>query len=454
MTRAGSAAWLPSLAALAGERLGLDYPRERWADLERSIDVAAREQGDDNTDAFAHRLLGAAAGGPQLDLLARALTVGETYFFRERRCFEVLERDILPALIAERRDTGRRLRLWSAGCCTGEEAYSLAMVVDRLLPLPQRQGWDVSLLATDVNPHFLRRAVRAEFGPWSFRDAPEGLQARYFTPAGDGRLALLPHIRQMVTFGQINLAGPGYPSARNGTEAMDLILCRNVLMYFTPQQAQRVMDRLQAAMRDGGWLCVGAAEAPLKTLQGLMPAAIEGAAFYRKAAVPQPAPPTPSPMGTVPAMVGAALPAATPRPAPPEDGATRDPLRQARALADAGALELARAAIEKLVAAAKLDPEAHYLHAVILQELGQDTGAEQALRRALYLDPGFALAHHALGQLALRGGRPAPAQRHFRHALAALERFDAASVLPHSGGLAAGHLRALIEALLAGGRVA
>jgi chemotaxis protein methyltransferase CheR len=443
MTRAGSAAWLPALAALAGERLGLDYPRERWADLERSIDVAAREQGDDNTEAFARRLLGAAAGGEQLDLLARALTVGETYFFRERRSFEVLEQDILPALIAERRASSRHLRLWSASCCSGEEAYSLAMVVDRLLPLPQRQGWDVSILATDVNPHFLRRAVRAEFGPWSFRDAPEGLQARYFTPAGDGRLALLPHIRQMVSFGQLNLAGTGYPSARSGTESMDLILCRNVLMYFTPQQAQRVMGRLQAALRDGGWLCVGAAEAPLKTLQGLMPAAIDGAAFYRKAAASAP---QPAPSGVAPA---GPLPTATPPPAP-RDNATPDPLQHARALADAGALEPARAAVEKLVAAAKLDPEAHYLHAVILQELGQDAGAEQALKRALYLDPDFALAHHALGQLALRGGRPTPAQRHFHHALAALERLDAASVLPHSGGLAAGHLRAVIQALLAG----
>jgi chemotaxis protein methyltransferase CheR len=445
VSRAGSAAWLPTLAALAGERLGLDYPRERWADLERSIDVAAREQGDDNTDAFARRLLGAAAGGPQLDLLARALTVGETYFFRERRCFEVLEQELLPALIAERRSTGRRLRLWSAGCCTGEEAYSLAMVVDRLLP--QRQGWEVSILATDVNPHFLRRAARAEFGPWSFRDAPAGLQ-RYFMPAGDGRLALLPHIREMVSFAQLNLAGPGYPSAHSGTEAMDLILCRNVLMYFTPPQAQRVMGRLQAALRDGGWLCVGAAEAPLKTLQGLLPAAIDGTAFYRKAA----ATPTAQPATGSPAPAGA-LPTATPPPAP-HDNATPDPLQHARTLADAGALEPARAAVEQLVAAAKLDPEAHYLHAVILQELGQDAGAEQALKRALYLDPGFALAHHALGQLALRGGRPVPAQRHFHHALAALERLDAASVLPHSGGLAAGHLRALIEALLAGGRAA
>lgn len=468
--RTGHAAWLPSLAAVAGQRLGLDFPPERWAQLERTIHAAAREQGTRDADAFARRLLDDAASGAPLDLLAHALTVGETYFFREPRSFEVLEQEILPALIAARRATGQRLRLWSAGCCTGEEAYSLAIVVDRLLP--QRHDGQVTILATDVNPRFLHTAQRAEFGPWSFRGAPPGLQERYFTPVGEQRFALDPRIRRMVKFARLNLAEPGYPAWGNDTQAMDIILCRNVLMYFSAAQALRVVGRLREALVDGGWLSLSATEAPVKHMAGLEVVAFEGATFQRASSVPAEPPrlapwppmqaegavsrPVPAAAAAqavhaavAPAEAGPRAPEAAPAPAPHGQAAGPLSLAQAQALADAGRLQEARAAIEQLLSGAKLDPAAHYLHAVILQELGQDAQAAEALKRALYLDPDFALAHHALGQLALRAGRGAPAMRHLRHALTALDRLDAEAVLPHSGGLAAGHLRTLIGTVLA-----
>lgn len=226
------APWLPALAALAGERLGLDFPRQRWSSLERCIRGAARETGVEDTEAFVQSLLGAAPDASQLEVLAHALTIGETYFFREQRSFDVLEQEILPPLIAARQAAGRRLRFWSAGCCTGEEAYSLAIVLDRLLPL--REGWHVTILATDVNPRFLRTAARGEFGAWSFRDAPPGLKERYFAPLGAQRFVIDPRIRRMVKFAQLNLAEPVYPDWSNDIHAMDVILCRNVLMYFPP----------------------------------------------------------------------------------------------------------------------------------------------------------------------------------------------------------------------------
>jgi chemotaxis protein methyltransferase CheR len=133
-----AAAWLPPLAALVGERLGLDFPPERWADLERGIRLAAQQAGAADVDTFARDQLAASPDERRLAVLAEALTVGETYFFRERRSFEVLEQQILPSIIAARRSAAPWLRLWSAGCCTGEEAYSLAIVVDRLLPRRRR----------------------------------------------------------------------------------------------------------------------------------------------------------------------------------------------------------------------------------------------------------------------------------------------------------------------------
>ncbi len=447
------AAWLPPLAALVGNRLGLHYPPERWADLERGLRLAAAQAGARDAEAFAAALLGEALP-QQLDTLAEALTIGETYFFRERRSFEILEQQILPPIVAARRHTGQRLRLWSAGCATGEEAYSLAIVVDRLLP--QRQEGQVSILATDLNPAFLRSAVRAEFSDWSFRDAPPWFKERYFTPAAPQRWALAPRIRRMVRFQPLNLAQGGYPDWRNDTQAMDLILCRNVLMYFAPPQAHRVLERLQRALADGGWLSVSAAEAPLKRLHSLTPVPFDGAVFYRQAGPPlqQQTPQAPAaeaaPQPTLVPLPAEAAPAAVPEPACPAEHVHAPPpdelLLLARRQADAGQLEPARATVEQALAAAKLDASAHHLHAVILEELGRDPEARGALQRAVYLAPDFVLAHHALGQLARRQGREAEADRHFGNALALLARLPADAVLPQADGLTAGHLRALVEA--------
>jgi chemotaxis protein methyltransferase CheR len=360
----------------------------------------------------------------------------------------LIEREILPPLIADCRAAGRPLRLWSAGCCTGEEAYSLAMVVDRLWP--QREPGQASLLATDLNPRFLRIAARGEFGAWSFRDAPEGLRERGFTPLPDGRFALRPRIRAMVRFAQLNLAEPGWPAWGSGTVAMDLILCRNVLMYFALPRVQQVLGRLCAALADGGWLSLGAAESPAQPVPGLQAVPFDGATFHRK-----PGNRSIAATASTAAIAPAAPPAATPavQPAPQAAPAAAAPapalLPPARALADAGRLQQALAGVEQALAADKLDAEAHYLHAAILQELARDGDAEQALRRAVYLEPGFALAHHALGRLALRQQRRADALRHFRQTLAELARWPDDSVLPHSDGLAAGHLRAMVEGVLA-----
>ena len=458
------AAWLTPLAALVAERLGLHYPPERWADLERGVRLAAGQAGARDAAAFATSLLGGAA--PQaLQSLAEALTVGETYFFRERRSFELLEREILPPILAARQHAGQRLRLWSAGCATGEEAYSLAIVVDRLLP--QRQEGQVSILATDLNRAFLRTAARAEFGDWSFRDTPPGFRERHFTAAGPQRWALLPHIRRMVRFQPLNLVQDSYPDWRNDTHAMDLILCRNVLMYFSLPQVHRVLDRLQRALADGGWLSVSAAEAPLKRLHALATVPFEGAVLYRKAgpaAALLPPPVASAGLAASPASVAhepppAAAAQALPGPAaaaplepaaavaaPAHPPAPEDLLRLARRQADAGQLAPALGTVERALATAKLDAGAHHLHGVILEELGREAEARHALQRAIYLAPDFVLAHHALGQLARRQARDAEAQRHFRNALGLLARLPPDAALPHADGLTAGHLRALVEA--------
>ena len=112
--------------------------------------------------------------------------------------------EVLPELIDRRRNGERRLRLWSAACCSGEEAYSLAISVRKALPDPT--GWQVTILGTDINPHFLRKATKGVFSDWSFRDTPPGFRERHFRKTGDGLWELLPETGRMVSFSHLNLA--------------------------------------------------------------------------------------------------------------------------------------------------------------------------------------------------------------------------------------------------------
>jgi chemotaxis protein methyltransferase CheR len=230
------------LSEFVSQATGLHFPRERWPELRRAVEAAAEELGFTRGAIECAQWLSEAPSltKQQLDTLADRLTVGETYFFRERRHFDFLTERIIPELL--QRSGERRIRVWSAGCCTGEEAYSIAIALRR--KLPDLECWQVTVLATDINARFLRRAEAGVYGPWSFRDVPEWLKAPHFHARPDGQFEVLPEIKRMVRFAPLNLAEDVYPSLMNDAHAMDVIFCRNVLMYFTPAQARRVVEKM------------------------------------------------------------------------------------------------------------------------------------------------------------------------------------------------------------------
>ena len=261
-------------------RMGLHFPPERQGELVRGMTLAAAEFGFTDPEPCVEWLLNTPLARSQIEILASTLTVGETYFFREKRTFELLEKQVLPALIAARRYGERRLRFWSAACCTGEEPYSLAIVLRRLLP--DLAEWNITILATDINPSFLRKATAGVFRDWSFRDAPDWLKEQYFRPGREGQYEIQPQIRRMVSFAYLNLADDAYPSLLNDTHAMDLILCRNVLMYFAPKPVRNVVAGLCRALVPGGWLVVSPVEVPLAASEGLVPINFPDAVFFRR----------------------------------------------------------------------------------------------------------------------------------------------------------------------------
>ncbi len=271
---------LSQLSSLVSEKLGLHFPEKRWADLERGIAAAAQDLGLANAAECARWLASTSFSRSQAETLAANLTVGETYFFREKRSFEVLENEVLPELIRLRQNRDMRLRFWSAGCCSGEEPYSVAILLSRLLP--NISDWNITILATDINPRALARAVEGVYGEWSFRDTPDWIRRRYFTEIAAGKWKISDEIKKLVTFSYLNLVEDVYPSIINQTNAMDVVFCRNVLMYFVPELLQKVAERLYRAIYENGWLLVGPSETSQSLFADFVPTNFPGVIFYRK----------------------------------------------------------------------------------------------------------------------------------------------------------------------------
>lgn len=478
---------LARLSSRVADTMGLYFPRERWDDLRRGLTGAAPQLGFSEVAKCGEWLCTAALSKVQMQVLADHLTIGETYFFREPRAFEALTHGVLPELIRSRQMHDRRLRVWSAACCTGEEPYSLAIHLSQVMP--DFKDWQVTILATDINTRFLQKAAAGVYGEWSFRDTPPGFKETYFRRTPEGRYAILPSIKQRVTFRQLNLVEDSFPSLATDTNAMDLIFCRNVLMYFSPAQLSKAVENLRHSLVDGGWFVVSPSEVSQSLYPGFKTVNFPGAVWYRKGeghaaaasagatakdgsreilAAPSMGPvevemPTVArEEDTIPsqrsqtieraqrffaegryAEASELLLCASPGPS----GAPEISLL-ARSLANQAELRAALVWCDRWLVEDKLDASGHYLRAVILQELGENDAARQGLQRAIYLRPDFVLAHFALGNLARAHGSAADAQRHLGNALHLARQAPAEEILPEADGLTAGRLSEIIHSLL------
>lgn len=424
-------------------RLGLHFPERRRADLVRGLSQAATQRGHTDLGRLATELL--AGDINAWEAVVAQLTIGETYFFRNQAQFAALRERILPDLMA-RRAASRLLRVWSAGCATGEEPYSLAMaLVDSL---PAEPAWQVSILGTDINPLFLERAREATYGAWSFRETPDALRERFFTPVGQ-RWRLKPEIQRMVLLSRLNLAEPGYPAVINGTSAMDLIFCRNVLIYFDAATMRAVIERMFAALAPGGWLVVGHAEPSTTLFQQFETINAPGTVLYRKpigaplfggvalpAALSVPASAAPLPARAVPAEPPAA-PSAPVEPLPPPAAAT---LAAAQAAANRGEWASARTLAKEAAAADPLSAAAQQLLGQLYEQAGELDAALAAYRRSLYLDPARVLAALGMANVWRRAGEFAEARRGYRVALRLIARHPAESPIPDADGAIAAEL--------------
>lgn len=469
--------------------MGLHFTESRMGDLERCIALAAKDFGFESAAEFIGWLRSTPLKKEHIERLASHLTVGETYFFRDASSIAALEQKILPELIESRRES-KRIRVWSAGCSTGEEAYSIAILLSRLLP--DIGSWNVSILATDINARALKKASEGVYTAWSFRDTPEWLRDRYFKQAAEGAYKIDPAIQKMVSFGYLNLAEDIYPSLLNNTNGLDIIFCRNVLMYFSEEVAASVVRGLHKSLVDDGWLLVSPAEAMRAIIRLFKPVNFDGAIFYKKTSVAPPPMPelrvAPPQIEVLPPVEKAAPPPPMPEPevaeAPAElETAGQDFLAEAneffahglyneaascleplsdedrgeegllllsRAYANMGRLEEASRWCERAQAANSLNKAVYILLATIRQEQARGEEAVKSLKKALYLDQDFVIAHFMLGKLLTSSGGGAQAQMHIKTAYKLLETKKDDDLLPDSDGMMAGRLKEIIALMLKG----
>jgi chemotaxis protein methyltransferase CheR len=435
-------------------------------------------------------------GREELRFLAQELTVTETSFFRDPDQIDAFLNVAIPERIRARSGC-RRLRILSAGCASGEEAYTLAAC---LSDQPGLVDWDISIHGIDINRRALRKAAAARFSSWSLRQTPAPVHARLFRRLADGFL-LAHDIRERVTFEERNLVADDPDFWQPA--AFDIIFCRNVLMYFAPDVARSVVARLTRSLVPGGFLFLGHAE----TLRGLSTefetCQSHGSFFYRRAdAEPRARPQPAARPSTIRAPAGparsVAIPKASARAAQPtgrrsangNQGARPGPAEpraaicsaamnllsqerhgEAERLLDALPPALARdpglmllkavaaihgsdlAAAERICQALiGLDPGsagAHYLIALCREHADDRATAIKLNRIAARLDPGFAMPRLRLGLLSCRNGDRRAARGELRQALMLLEREDSDRIHLFGGGFGREALMALCRAQIA-----
>ncbi len=385
-----------------------------------------------------------ADGRRERALLAVAFTTGESYFFRDASQCDLLASTLLPQRIALRASNNvHRLRIWSAGCASGEEAYTLAMLVDQLSSQLARS--EVLILGTDINADAIAAARAGRFGAWSLRALDAARKQRYFRFDG-GQWQIDARLRQMVTFRTSDLLRGDHLDDVDaiGMHDFDLIVCRNVFIYLDPDAIGHIVASFAAALADGGYLVTGHSE-----LFGQDTAPLSVRLFAQSAAFQKTAPAATGGLGAALAATVPSTGAAAAVPATDGDSLMQSAWRHA----DRGLLDCAQQECERAIAQAAIDtqpdPQPYYLLAQLAQQRGDRALARALLKKTIYADPSFIAAYLELAALYAQDGDRARARRMHETARTGLKKLPPQALVPPYRESSAADIAAHVERLLA-----
>lgn len=460
------------------ELLGLHFRESQYRDLERNVILAANALGlNPSLEVIGQWLSTQKITHHELEILAHHLTVGETYFFREKFALKLLTEKIVPDFLENRTNPAdKKLRIWSAGCSSGEEPYSIAMAIKESAPDVAKR--DLMILATDVNTRALNKAREGVYTPWSFREIPDRLKKKYFTQKGK-HLHVNPDIKQMVQFEQLNLATDDFPSKSGSNFPMDVIFCRNVLMYFSPEVISRITQQLFHTLKDDGWLITGQVELNDDYFSAFQRILFENGIFYRKAPPEQKQKQPLKVMKPLPAVSEnrdsrqkpivskkIAVPRGASKKGSPVTHRNSSPKSQptiqasdnaaslfesVTMLANAGNLDEAEAKMKQVLETENAGAEHFFLYATILMEKNQQEQADKNLIKALYLNPEHHAARFSRTRLLKSMGRNREAKKEMQNLMQDIEMYDDNEPLAALDGMTAGRLRQMAGLLTPNG---
>ncbi len=359
--------------------------------------------------------------------------------------------------------------------------------------------WSISILATDINPRALKKAKEGIYNKWSFRGTPKWAKDRYFSKTKDGSYKIMPFIKKMVSFSYHNLAKDPYPSLLNNTTAIDIIFCRNVIMYFRPQLVKKIIKRFYRSLLNRGWLLVSGSEGHFVNMSPFVTINFPDAIFYRKELLksgtmeefqvktpvfihdydPEVFPEVPLPALESPPLPVRDATIKSRREKPKTEKVKQKTYEElltlyemgnypeveniltehllhdhkdfkamtllAKACSNQGKFSKAIEWCEKEIAINKFNPGCYYLLALIFREQGEIEEAMTSLKRSIYLDSDYVLAHYTLGNIILREGNFKKAEKHFGNALSILNTYKEDDIIPESDGVSAGRLIEIIK---------
>jgi len=262
------------------ERSGIFFHDQKKYILENRLLRRIEDGGFDDFEKYIDFLRHDPLRDKEFSTLFDIVTTNETSFFRDATQLQAFESVVLPQIINEAEEKGyKKLRIWSAPCSTGEEPYTLAMLLLNKFPKIQDSGWDIEIHGSDISECVLNSARRGEYNDYSIRNVPPPYLDRYFTKNGNGKYNVRPEVRGMVRLSNINLFDNLKLRMFRG---MNIVFCRNMLIYFDEAAKKRVIANIYDSLAPGGYLFIGHAESLFNISRAFKLVNINNILIYQK----------------------------------------------------------------------------------------------------------------------------------------------------------------------------
>jgi len=474
------------------KRTGIHLHDHQMNLLRQTVTSACEKFGYDYCDDYFSVLEESSATSPELEYLIAGITVGETYFFRDEEQINYLRTQWLPRLLDEKQRAGnKQLRIWSAGCASGEELYSMTILITEALG--KQHDWNIQLLGTDINVRDLAKAVEGRYKQWSLRATSNYMRSKYFSTE-DQEYIIKPELQVQTKFAYLNLVQDNLPTILSGTNNLDLILCRNVFIYFTDDVIRQVMEKFRNCLNTDGILMVGPTDLLQRSPSRFRYQQVDDVGFYQRDEKPsvsqpvkppqqqsvpvsgyssgrslkqqQPIRPTSKPK-TLNKGTSSGKPKTTVGKAEIikylHDGKWQEALAtiqltiadtgntallyqwQSKIYANLGDLNQALEHCQQSLTLNGTEKHSHFLHGMIMIGLGQCDAAIAAMRKTLYLDHRFIEAHFQLGLLLLECGQREAGLKSLNNALDLAETCKPTLYVHDAPGLTFGRLAEILR---------